>query len=792
MNRRSVLVVALLAVGAPVGRSAEPNVVLASRLVGNGSRSLLVDVRGPAGQPIDDVRIELPDKVAESAVSLSMPPGWRSGRDGRSIRLSGTSAVPPFRMRIALYETKEFAQAHVTFRQQDKKVSEESVMVSRLPPVTTAASPNGLAQIPSVVTPGESIEIAILDPSHTPNDGHWTVAGVEAAQDGANGIRVTLPKDLAPGAPLSVSYVDAWGERLLDALSADDVVVHEPTQSDAEPRITACSQYGFRGDSLCVCGNFPEASRKGLMIDGRPAEVSSASQHVVNVRVTDAIALGAHSISGDASSGFRPTDIASTNVVALRASIDANALMRGQSTMLRLAIEAATQPMPIAIINRTPHIVSIQGGNYRQVDAPADVNNPLELRVDARSPGNFLIDTKTPGRPCPCMETADRLSTASQSTPVFVPARVLATIAAGTPAAAMTAAQAIAVANGLAVVDVTPLPLTNEALITFAILDGIGAIAKAAALAGLPNVTLSQPDFVYDTTQAPSSSPSLAYGSAMIGADAAHTIARGDGVRIAVIDAGIDTGHVRLKNRVVDYSDVTGTGWTPDAHGTLVAGVIAADAGDGEAPTGVAPGANIVAIKSCVADSPTLAAAHCWSSTLARGIDAASRKNVRVMNLSVGGPNDRLLAKMVAAATAHGITLVSAAGNDGPSGKPSYPAAMDHVLAVTAVDATGQLYPRATQGSFIALAAPGVDILSTGPGGRAQLFSGTSAATAFASGAVALLLQRSNLSPAELRNLLTSTAKHLGRPGPDPQFGAGLIDVCHAIVKASGQQTRCP
>jgi len=139
MNRRSVLVVALLAVGAPVGRSAEPNVVLASRLVGNGSRSLLVDVRGPAGQPIDDVRIELPDKVAESAVSLSMPPGWRSGRDGRSIRLSGTSAVPPFRMRIALYETKEFAQAHVTFRQQDKKVSEESVMVSRLPPVTTAA-----------------------------------------------------------------------------------------------------------------------------------------------------------------------------------------------------------------------------------------------------------------------------------------------------------------------------------------------------------------------------------------------------------------------------------------------------------------------------------------------------------------------------------------------------------------------------------------------------------------------------------------------------------------------------
>src|SRR6516165_9035774 len=100
MNRFFVLVVVLLGVGALVGRSAEPNVVLASRLVGNGSRSLLVDVRGPAGQPLDDVRIELPDKVAESAVTLSMPPGWRSSRDGRSLRLSGTGAVPPFRMRI--------------------------------------------------------------------------------------------------------------------------------------------------------------------------------------------------------------------------------------------------------------------------------------------------------------------------------------------------------------------------------------------------------------------------------------------------------------------------------------------------------------------------------------------------------------------------------------------------------------------------------------------------------------------------------------------------------------------
>ena len=271
----------------------------------------------------------------------------------------------------------------------------------------------------------------------------------------------------------------------------------------------------------------------------------------------------------------------------------------------------------------------------------------------------------------------------------------------------------------------------------------------------------------------------------------ARQVATGEGVRVAVIDAGLDSNHPGLMKKVVEFSDVTGTGWTPDAHGTLVAGVIAAEGGDAGSPRGIAPGAAIVAVKSCVALSIRQAAARCWSSTLARGIDAAARRNVQVMNLSVGGPEDRLLARMVEAAASKGIAVVSAAGNDGPTGKPSYPAAIENVIAVTAVDAASQLYGRATQGGFIDIAAPGVDILSTGPGGRAQIFSGTSAATAFTTGAVALLLQRSKLTPSDLATLLRSTAKDLGQPGRDAQFGDGLIDVCRAIVRASGQQAPC-
>jgi subtilisin family serine protease len=398
------------------------------------------------------------------------------------------------------------------------------------------------------------------------------------------------------------------------------------------------------------------------------------------------------------------------------------------------------------------------------------------------------------GAQCPCEEDPDqnRTSNASRPAPIVVPRRVLATIAVGTPAAMYATAQAIALANGLAVVEVFPLALTNEGFAVFEILDGIGAIAKAVAVAGDPRVTLAQPDIVYDTSQAAPSGGELTYGPRLIGADRVQSLSRGDGIRVGVIDTGIDTGHPDLRQHVAEYSDVTGTGWTPDAHGSLVAGVIAADSSKGPGTGGVAPGAKLVAVKSCVAQSSRGAAARCWSSTLARGIDMATQKNVRVMNLSVGGPEDKLLAHMVEAAMKKGIAVVSAVGNDGPAGKPSYPAAFKGVIAVTAVDAAERLYPQATRGSYVTVAAPGVDILSTGPGGRTQVFSGTSAATAFASGAVALLLQqRPNLSISDLQTLLQQTARPLSTTTPDANFGYGLLDVCRAMDKVSNRQSSC-
>ena len=114
------------------------------------------------------------------------------------------------------------------------------------------------------------------------------------------------------------------------------------------------------------------------------------------------------------------------------------------------------------------------------------------------------------------------------------------------------------------------------------------------------------------------------------------------------------------------------------------------------------------------------------------------------------------------------------------------------MLAVTAVDAKEQLYPGASRGSFIDLAAPGVEIISTGPGGKLLVASGTSLAAAFVTGTVALVLeQQPRISPAALQSLLEHTAKDLGPAGKDPQFGSGLVDACRAIAQLKGDPRLC-
>jgi hypothetical protein len=790
---------ALAAIGLVIAvpaRGADILLKISSRAVDQKTRSVLIEIGGISGQSIDELRMDLPRDSAETAALSLAPKDWKLDRDGRAVRLSGPAAHVPLRLRITLFDLGGLGRSKIRLRLQSKDVLDAEVEIQELPPLNHASSITGFLELPAVVSPGETLEMKILDPGHTPSDGQWVIAGVQGTSEAPDRVRVQLPNDLPAGTPLRVSYFDAWGERIVDSLSQQDVTVVASSAAEAPtPTLQGCARYAFVGQTVCVCGNFPEASRAGIRLDGQPVTIVSASRYSVLVALPASLSPGPHEITGDSAFGFSASDKASFLALLLSGTIDSNALLRGQSTEIRLVILGTAEPITLIVTNLSPGVVSIPGGNYQELTTSGGATNAVAKRVDATGRGNFQIIYSADGTLCPCTVAAGQQpSTASRPQQVFVPRRVLATIAIGTPAAMYATAQAVALANGLAVVDVFPLALTNEALAVFEIVDGVAAPAKALALAADPRVTLAQPDIVYDTSQgqAPAGGEQLMYGPHLIGVDSLQSRSRGDGVLLGIVDTGIDDGHLSLHRNLTEYTDVTGTGWTPDAHGSLVAGIIAADPGSGNGLRGVAPGAKLVAAKSCVSQSSRSAAANCWSSTLARGIDWATQKNARIINLSVGGPDDKLLARMVDAAIKKGIAVVSAAGNDGPSGKPSYPAAFNGVIAVTAVDAASHLYSQDTRGSYVSIAAPGVDILSTGPGGKTQAFTGTSAASAFVSGAAALLLQqRPNLSLLDLRTILQQTATSLGPTSPDQTFGYGLLNVCQAVAKLDNQQTVC-
>ncbi len=257
----------------------------------------------------------------------------------------------------------------------------------------------------------------------------------------------------------------------------------------------------------------------------------------------------------------------------------------------------------------------------------------------------------------------------------------------------------------------------------------------------------------------------------------AHGLARGSDVVVAVIDSGIDVGHPELAGVVTGAFDALGTKEKPHFHGTAIAGAIASRA----KLMGVAPAARILAIQAFGAVGTT---AEATSMAILKSIEYATLRNARVINMSFAGPTaDPGLARHLSAARLNGAVLIAAAGNFGPKSPPQYPAADPNVIAVTATDADDKLFKASNIGPHVAIAAPGVDILLPEPEGNYQLRSGTSFAAAHVSGIAALILERKpGLSPDIVRQILLATARDLGTPGRDPQYGAGLADAYQAIL----------
>ncbi|MFD8262691.1 type VII secretion-associated serine protease mycosin, partial [Streptomyces griseoluteus] len=295
------------------------------------------------------------------------------------------------------------------------------------------------------------------------------------------------------------------------------------------------------------------------------------------------------------------------------------------------------------------------------------------------------------------------------------------------------------------------------------------------------------------------------WGLSALHLDEAWRTTRGQGVTVAVLDTGVEDDHPDLAGNVLPGKDMVGFGAGPGdrawaRHGTAMAGIIAGHGhgpGDGAGIMGVAPKAKILPVRVILEDKdPARAKARVTrGNALADGIRWAADHGADVINLSLGDDSDSAHPEAgedeaVQYALGKGVVVVASAGNGGDKGDHvSYPAAYPGVIAVAAVDRYGTRASFSTRRWYAAVSAPGVDVVIADPDHRYYEGWGTSAASAFVSGAAALLkADRPKLTPAQVKKVLEDTARDAPTGGRDDSRGFGMIDPAAALKAATTLQ----
>jgi subtilisin family serine protease len=378
----------------------------------------------------------------------------------------------------------------------------------------------------------------------------------------------------------------------------------------------------------------------------------------------------------------------------------------------------------------------------------------------------------------------------------YVPDEVLVEIPARLTASALGAIER---RLGLTLIASRDLTLTSSRVNRYRIAKGRSVAETVRVLRAEANVSGAQPNYLFalqqDAPAPPAAAPtmpavvtaeagySLQYTIAALHLAEAHRLATGKGVRVAIIDSGIDADGAEIRDRIVARFDAVGGVFQPHSHGTAIAGAILAHA----KLVGVAPDADVIAIRAFTgAGKPN--GAEGTSFHILEGLEFAAVQNARIVNMSFAGPHDAMLARALEALRAKGVAEIAAAGNGGAQSPPLYPGAEPGVIAVTATDSKGQLFALANRGAYIAMAAPGVDILLPAPADSVQIVSGTSIAAAHVTGIAALMLEKyGTLTPDSLILVLDAGA-HKPDPSAAPQdYGAGVIDAFAVLRTKPGQ-----
>lgn len=319
---------------------------------------------------------------------------------------------------------------------------------------------------------------------------------------------------------------------------------------------------------------------------------------------------------------------------------------------------------------------------------------------------------------------------------------------------------------------VYPLEEINEVLVVLRIPEGTSipdAISEVEAAS--PGVTAGA-HHLYRLQADSTLDPNRTYANALIGwpeegCPATH--------RIGMIDASVLPAHPGLADGRVVQKDFSGSAAVPTSdHGSRVADLLI---GPGRLTDATLFSASVVDPDREFGDTAGVV-------SILRALDWLDSKNVDVVNVSLAGPSNKLLDRGIGKAVDGGVIVVAAAGNEGPSASPLFPAAFPFVLAITAIDSDRNVYERANRGDHIDLAAPGVDILMQTED-RLRILSGTSFAAPFVTAAIAADAEMGDRDIDSIRKRLSDRAVDLGNAGDDPVFGAGLIGTPESCIAAA-------
>lgn len=351
----------------------------------------------PTGRGFDQIIASLPDSRDVTAGHL--PDGWRAEQKGKDVRVWGPKLdAVRFRLDLNGSFSNDYIGKQATLQSSFQGTRDEplKLTIDSWPKVDPTPNLEGILTLPPQGAPGMPMLIGVA-PGYrdgiwqmTTNNGPVPLIPLEQFKD----VEVVRPLLKHPeprpfittfptmGAFTGVRYTDPWGEVMVDA----PVSMTPASPASGARQLTSATPLAFAGQAACVSGRFPKFDDSyGLLLDGKTElQPWGASPTNLMLGIPDSTPAGPHTISDGVSK-------VGLTVLTVEGSLDQNKLWRGESTTMRLRVVGTDQKFPLAVLNRTPGVISIDGGVRQVVTTPGGADNAVTRSVTGIHRGNFTI-----------------------------------------------------------------------------------------------------------------------------------------------------------------------------------------------------------------------------------------------------------------------------------------------------------------------------------------------------------------------------------------------------------------